>query len=651
MIIIPILALSALFKLTNPDVTLSASRTPSIDSVAHHGTEHVEVGLEYPSLSQVFQPSLPGQSPLRVGRGLQLGSPVDLSLCSVPLPTPTRKFSSTSRAVTHESGTLNHKVSTNICGAVCRLLAFKVPSASLLSSSSSFSPSSSLSTPNLHLHGSFNTTSALNGISSPVYGPEWEWSPRDLIVYVPQPTCPVPVPRSDMSTLPTLHRCTPSSQYYYAEVIRVAMLNQTSVVSRLGWCGRGSEALQAALKQAAIARYELARRKSACQQEFIVKSNSLGNDLDSREVKKKVSSARDPLACANAPEPFVPSSSQTPVEVPSQPNVKYYVKFYAPRRRVRTPFVPQPIVETRTAGQEVVKFYPPQRHRTVLPSQPQPDSHSCLTPERPNDIVDTIVQGPSAESSGSANEVEARLKDVRTTQPEQDNQIISGEKVQEKVQEEEAPEEQGQEEPNTVEGDHQEEGRVKLAPPLLLPLACNSSLPSVSEVVVAKSKETPDDAPVKPFDWADDAQEELEKSAVNAQLESDEPARQEGTEQGEKERQEEREEEQEEQRRELELMESEEQVKARRLAAWKAMGGGTGWVASLTRGDMPVSAEEGEGESWTVVQRKKCLGPNQMADVDVDGGNGGGSGGGKGGRNGKGQDSEASTKVAGYRRH
>ena len=41
MIIIPILALSVLFKLTNPDVTLPAPQITSTISVAHSGAEYV----------------------------------------------------------------------------------------------------------------------------------------------------------------------------------------------------------------------------------------------------------------------------------------------------------------------------------------------------------------------------------------------------------------------------------------------------------------------------------------------------------------------------------------------------------------------------------------------------------------------------------
>ncbi|KAF8601693.1 hypothetical protein BDV93DRAFT_545761 [Ceratobasidium sp. AG-I] len=247
MIIIPVLALSALFKLANPDVTLHVSRATSDISVAHSGAEY-EVVLEYLSrsqLSQVSQLSLPGQSPLGVEHDVQFGSPFDLELCFAPLPTPSRKSSPTSRAITHESGSLNHK-STTLCGTICRLLASKVPSTG--SSSFPSTSSSSLSTSDFHSHGRLNASSTLNSTSLPTYGPEWEWSPRDLIVYVPQPSCPVPVLRSDMSTLPTLHRCTLASQDYYADLVRVAMLSQTCVVSHLDWCGRDSEELQTSLK-------------------------------------------------------------------------------------------------------------------------------------------------------------------------------------------------------------------------------------------------------------------------------------------------------------------------------------------------------------------------------------------------------------------
>lgn len=111
----------------------------------------------------------------------------------------------------------------------------RAPQASSSGLSSSLSLSSylaSLSTSDLYLNDSFNASSTLNSTSLPVYGPEWEWSPRDLIVYAPQPSCPVPVLRSDMSTLPTLHRCTSQSQDYYADLLRVARLKRAVTVHR-----------------------------------------------------------------------------------------------------------------------------------------------------------------------------------------------------------------------------------------------------------------------------------------------------------------------------------------------------------------------------------------------------------------------------------
>ena len=205
--------------------------------------------------------------------GLHLRSAADFSLNSVSLPTPTRKSGPTSRVVTHESSTLTPQKSIATCGTICRLLAFKGPSADLLPFSSSFSSSTSLSTPSLHNHVSGNVSLAHNSMFRSVYGPEWEWSPRDLIVYAPQPSCPVPVLLADMSTLPSLHCCTPGSQDYYADVIRVAMVKQTSVVSNLGWCGRDSHALQDALKQALIARDELAHGNSSRRRVFVAKSS------------------------------------------------------------------------------------------------------------------------------------------------------------------------------------------------------------------------------------------------------------------------------------------------------------------------------------------------------------------------------------------
>ncbi|KAF8601684.1 hypothetical protein BDV93DRAFT_607987 [Ceratobasidium sp. AG-I] len=350
MIIIPVLALSALFKLANPDVTLHVSRATSDISVGHSGAEY-EVGLEYLSVSQGFmisQLSLPGQSPLLSERALQFGSPVGPSLCSVPLstsastptPTSTRMFSPTSRAVTHASDSLNYHKFTTLSGAICRLLASKVPSTGLSSSSlsslSSFpsTPSPLLSTPDFYLHGSFNTTSALDSTALPTYGPEWEWSPRDLVVYVAQPSCPVPVLRSDMSTLPTLHRCTPGSRDYYADVVRVAMLKQTCIVPRLDWCGRDSEGLQASLEltsrkflelvialirerelaQVAVVHgYERASQPIAllfsalvvCYGLFIY---TVGNVMDLQYEEEVVFDARESLLCKPIELPILPAS-------------------------------------------------------------------------------------------------------------------------------------------------------------------------------------------------------------------------------------------------------------------------------------------------------------------------------------------------------
>ncbi|KAF8606287.1 hypothetical protein BDV93DRAFT_596198 [Ceratobasidium sp. AG-I] len=41
----------------------------------------------------------------------------------------------------------------------------------------------------------------------PIFGPEWEWTPRDLVVWVPPPACPAPILTSDMSTASGIGKC------------------------------------------------------------------------------------------------------------------------------------------------------------------------------------------------------------------------------------------------------------------------------------------------------------------------------------------------------------------------------------------------------------------------------------------------------------
>lgn len=53
----------------------------------------------------------------------------------------------------------------------------------------------------------FNLTSTLTEPARVAFGPEWEWTARDLVVFVPQPSCPVPFLTPDMSTMSSLGKC------------------------------------------------------------------------------------------------------------------------------------------------------------------------------------------------------------------------------------------------------------------------------------------------------------------------------------------------------------------------------------------------------------------------------------------------------------
>jgi hypothetical protein len=56
------------------------------------------------------------------------------------------------------------------------------------------------------LNPSFNASSIVEP-PRPVDGPEWEWTPRDLILFVPQPVCSIPYLTFEMSTASTIGKC------------------------------------------------------------------------------------------------------------------------------------------------------------------------------------------------------------------------------------------------------------------------------------------------------------------------------------------------------------------------------------------------------------------------------------------------------------
>ncbi|KAF8601680.1 hypothetical protein BDV93DRAFT_509930 [Ceratobasidium sp. AG-I] len=545
MIIIPVLALSALFKLANPDVTLPVSRATSDILVAHSGAEY-EVGLEYLSrsqLSQVSRLSLPGQSPLGVERDVQFGSRVDLELCFAPLPTPSRKSSPTSRAVTHESGSLNHHKSTTLCGTICRLLASKVPSTGSSSISSTSSPS--LSTSDFHSHDSFNASSTLNSTSLPTYGPEWEWSPRDLIVYVPQPSCPVPVVRSDMSTLPTLHRCTPGSQDYYADVVRVAMLKQTCIVPRLDWCERDSEELQASLqftrqkfiklviafvRERELARltvangYEQASQPIALLFSALVYENEVVFDAQKSSSSEDMESPILPLSQAHLCHPVLADDS-------NETGVKHDITLYTicivalavvyallvcvlygvldSKKKKEDNLGSQKTAACEPLGTSVsripetssvdsappahsrtlaIKFYKPRRLCSTLPPNASTDPVPSILPGLTYHILEAVAEDSPTASSNSVDEGEVEVQEnSETAQLEQDVEALENQPPREEVQ----------------ENDKQESLQGPL--PLLAPASSSPSVPGSSHTATGTSVT---DLPVEPLNQAQDEPEE-----------------------------------------------------------------------------------------------------------------------------------------------
>ncbi|KAF8606266.1 hypothetical protein BDV93DRAFT_364416 [Ceratobasidium sp. AG-I] len=53
----------------------------------------------------------------------------------------------------------------------------------------------------------YNISSVAHGPLRPTFGPEWEWTPHDLVIWVPPPACPAPILTSNMSTASGIGKC------------------------------------------------------------------------------------------------------------------------------------------------------------------------------------------------------------------------------------------------------------------------------------------------------------------------------------------------------------------------------------------------------------------------------------------------------------
>ncbi|KAF8598239.1 hypothetical protein BDV93DRAFT_609939 [Ceratobasidium sp. AG-I] len=506
MIIIPVLALSALFQLTNPDVTLPASRTTSTISVAHSGAGYIEIGLEYPSLPQTSKLSLPGKPSRGVGRDVQLGSPLDLALCSTSVPTLSRKFSPTHRAVTHDLGSHIHKLSRVFSNAASRAIAYHVPSSGLLSSSSS------RSTPDFYLNASVNASSTPSFTSLPVYGPEWEWSPRDMIVYVPQPSCPVPVLRCDMSTPPSLHRCTLRSQDYYSELIRATMLKRAASIRRKlvrrelmrqQWVAIESVRQREFVQLMAVYRYGQAWQPIAlclsalvvCYGLFIYAlCDTLGSD------EKNTSCGLSPLACVEEPlESSTPPTFQdlpsapALVDVPKETMAKTGTTFYKPRHCLPIPRPSPPPAEASAHIPVIVKCCKPRRLRSPLPPGTPVDPTPFILSEPSISSLEAVVEESPVKSLSPADEEEVRIeKKPGVVQPEQNGEA-QGDQLR--------------------RGETEHEALKLLSPlPPFAPASSSALAPSdlVSETLVV-------DLPVEPRNQQAVAQDKPEKDITTAQ--------------------------------------------------------------------------------------------------------------------------------------
>lgn len=140
--------------------------------------------------------ALAGYALTEVERSLQMSSPTDVLFYTAPVSAYAWRSSPALRSGTRAAVSFTRHASSVILDALSGPPGF-------FDLSLPFEP---IPRAPLPPHPPFNVSSIVEP-PRPVFGPEWEWTPRDLIVFVPQPACPVPYLTYKMSTASSIGKC------------------------------------------------------------------------------------------------------------------------------------------------------------------------------------------------------------------------------------------------------------------------------------------------------------------------------------------------------------------------------------------------------------------------------------------------------------
>ncbi|KAF8606312.1 hypothetical protein BDV93DRAFT_554056 [Ceratobasidium sp. AG-I] len=193
----PTFALSALLHLLTPNATASVTEASRVLAVTLHNVDLTEFYDNHPTIQ-----ALSGYALTEVERSLHISSPTDVLLYTAPVGAFAWDSSPALRSYTRNVVSYARSASASARDAASNVLHAPLDL---------FTPGP---TPLDTLYASiadalphFNLMSTATEPARAVFGPVWEWTPRDLVVFVPQPACPAPILTPDMSTLSSLGKC------------------------------------------------------------------------------------------------------------------------------------------------------------------------------------------------------------------------------------------------------------------------------------------------------------------------------------------------------------------------------------------------------------------------------------------------------------
>ncbi|KAF8606298.1 hypothetical protein BDV93DRAFT_554043 [Ceratobasidium sp. AG-I] len=195
----PTFALSALLHLLTPNATASVTEASRVLAVTLHNVDLTEFYDDHPTIQ-----GLSGYALAEVERSLHISSPTDVLFYIAPVGAFAWDSSPALRSYTRNVVSYARSASASARDAASNVLHAPLDL---------FTPGP---TPLDTLYASiadalqdplFNLTSTATEPARAVFGPVWEWTPRSLAVFVPQPACPAQILTPDMSTASSLGKC------------------------------------------------------------------------------------------------------------------------------------------------------------------------------------------------------------------------------------------------------------------------------------------------------------------------------------------------------------------------------------------------------------------------------------------------------------